>query len=265
MKIAICLKQIPDPEIHPNLFKIDPQAKRVVFGEHRLVMNPFDENALEVALQLKEQIGQAHLVALTYGTKEAEDVLRKALCVLVDEAILILKKDDEEFYTTAQVLAAAVRRLGEVDLILCGRQAGDWDAALVGYFLAEELSIPCVSFAYKLEMTHDVLRIYCETEEGWEAVESSRPVLVTVTNSENNSLRIAKVKDIMKAHRKPIITWTPEELGIEPARPDRPRAFAEFSEMFIPTSENICEFIEGAEPEEKVSKMVEKIRSWKVI
>jgi len=265
MKIVVCLKQILDPEIPPSLFEIDDAFKQAKIGKNKLVINPFDENALEMALQLKDKKDDVHITALTYGDKRSEDALRKAFGVLADESVHILKDDDipEQPYLTANILARAIKKMGPVDLIMCGRQAGDWDAGTVPSLIAEGLEIPSLCFIYQIETANGNLIFKRDVEGGSEVFEFSMPALVTVTNDESNILRIAKIRDVMKAHRKPIRTLTLQDLGTENC--DIPMSYANLNKLYIPSTDNVCEIIDGDDPEEKVTNLLKKLREQKVL
>lgn len=148
MHLAVCIKQIPDPEVAPSDFRLDPRRQEAAPGHAPLVINIFDENALEVALQLRESVGQGKITALSLGGPTAIDVLRKALAMGGNEAVLIPAEDFPQLdsYVTARVLAAAIRQLEPVDLVLCDREAGDWHGGQVGAFLAAELGRCFVGF-----------------------------------------------------------------------------------------------------------------------
>jgi electron transfer flavoprotein beta subunit len=265
MKIVVCLKQILDPELPPSLFEIDDDGKQAKIGKHPLVISPYDENALEMALQLKDSSGEVYVIALAYGSKGVEEALRKALGVLADEAVLILKKDDsiEHTYETARVLAAAIKKIDSVDLVICGRQAGDWDAGQAPLLIAEELGIPAVSFVHKIDMGDDGLTLTRHADAGTEVFASKPPVVVSVTNDDKNLLRIAKVKDVLKAHRKPVEFLT--VLDLEPADDPELLAYSELNRLFIPVVDNVCEIIQGDEPKDKVTTLLRKLRDQKTL
>lgn len=269
MRIIVCLKQILDPELPPSVFEIDSTAGRAVLDKHPLVISPFDENALELALQLKEKIANTHVTALTYGNPKLveEGVLRKALGLLVDEAVLVKKESqsEQDAFATARVLAAAIRKLGSADLVLCGRQAGDWDAGLVGFLLAEELDYPCLSFVSQISPAEDQLIFKTEVEAGFELVEAKPPVVATVTNDESNVIRVAKIRDVMMAHRKKVVHFSLAELGLDVAELDQIRAHAGLKDIYIPSQSTVCQFIEGEGPEEKVVMLVDKLRNCKIL
>jgi electron transfer flavoprotein beta subunit len=126
LQIIVCVKQVPDPEGPADSFKVDPEAKKVIPVGIPPVINPFDENALEAALRIKNQ-SNSKVTVLSMGEKLAQPVLRKALAAGADDLILLMDHHfkDLDSYSTAYVLSSAIRRIGAYDLILTGRQAGD--------------------------------------------------------------------------------------------------------------------------------------------
>ena len=226
MNILVCMKQVLDPEVPARDFRIDAAKKEAERGSASLVTSIFDENALEVALQLGGTI-----TALTYGPESAEDTLRKALAMKANAAALVVGEGGHPLHV-AQVLAAAIRKLGPFDLILTGRESGDWGAGQTGALLAEELGLPCVQFADSIQPG---LRIRRQTETGFEIVEAQPPVVVTITNDEHNVPRIPKVRDVMMAHRQPL---TKLEVDVAPSD------YYEIVELSIPQKESRCELLD---------------------
>ncbi|MGA7578132.1 MAG: electron transfer flavoprotein subunit beta/FixA family protein [Desulfobaccales bacterium] len=267
MNILVCAKQIIDPEIPPGDFGIDTQNHRVVQGKASLVISPFDENAIEMAIQLKQELGEGKVTVLTYGTDTARDSLYKALAMGADDAVLV--KDERscgpESYPTARVLAATIKKSGDYDLIMCGRQAGDWDAGQVGPLLAEELNLPCITFVCKIKGDKHGLRLQRQVDGGMEILETPLPALITVTNDEANVPRIPKVRDVMKAQSKKIYVWTLDNLGLSETIFDSENAGIELKELYIPVQENRCEFIEGEDGEQKAASLVDKLLTRKII
>ena len=127
MNIIVCLKQILDPEIPVRDFRVDGEKMEAVRGSANLVTNIFCENALETALQLREKLG-GRITALTFGAEAAEDTLRKALAMKADAATLVVNDGvpHPDPLAVAQTLAAAIRKIGEFDLVMLGRESGDW-------------------------------------------------------------------------------------------------------------------------------------------
>src|SRR5262245_30648341 len=168
MNILVCLKQILDPEIPARDFRVDPIKREAERGAATLVTNIFCENALETALQLRERTGLGKISVLSYGQESAEDVLRKALAMKADSAALVLNKGNQnpDPLSVARVLAAAIRKLGEFELIMVGREAGDWGAGQTGGLLAEELGLPCVCFVDQVDVSNGKLRLRRQTDSG---------------------------------------------------------------------------------------------------
>jgi electron transfer flavoprotein beta subunit len=267
MKIVVCIKHILDPELPPSAFELDDGRRSAKVGKSALVLDPYSGNALEMALQIKNQNDAVHVVALSYGGKKTEDSLRKALGVLADEAIHVVDQDENipDAYGTARVLAAAIKKIEPVDLVLCGRQAGDWDDGMVGPLVAEYLEKPCVCFANKLDVSGDKLTVTRFVEDGTQVLEAVFPIVVTVTNDEKNVIRIGKVRNVMKAHRKPIEQMVTAELILNDDDAPKRRAFEELIELYQPVRESICEIVEGENPEEKAIILLEKLKARKAL
>jgi electron transfer flavoprotein beta subunit len=255
MNILVCMKQILDPEVPARDFRIDPVRKEAERGSANLVANIFCENALETALQFRDRSGGGRITVLSYGPAGAEDMLRKALAMKADAAALVVDEaaGNADPLHVARVLAAAIGKLGSFDLILTGREAGDWGAGQTGGLLAEELGLPCVSFADSFETAGAKLRIRRQTEAGWEIVEAATPVVVTITNDEHNVPRIPKVRDVMMAHRQPLTQWDVAELAVAP------QDYYEVVELRIPQKESRCELVAGDTLEQKVDALARKL------
>ena len=261
MNILVCLKQILDPEIPARDFRVDPARREAERGSANLVTNIFCENALETALQLRERAGSAKITVLSYGQPSAEDSLRKALAMKADAAALIVNDGNAnpDPLTTARVLAAATRKLGTFDLIMVGREAGDWGAGQTGGLIAEELGMPCVSFVDRIESEGGQLRLKRQTDTGWEVLEAEPPIVVTVTNDEHNLPRIPKVRDVMMSYRQPLTKWTLDDLGIEANEARAGNTYYQVSELFIPQKETRCEFVTGDTLDQKVESFAKRI------
>lgn len=261
MNILVCLKQILDPEIPARDFRVDPVRREAEQGSANLVTNIFCENALETALQFRERIGAARITVLSYGQPSAEDSLRKALAMKADAAALVNAEGNTnpDPLTVARVLAAAIRKLGTFDLIMLGREAGDWGAGQTGGLIAEELGVPCVSFVDSIEPVNGKLRLKRQTDTGWEALEASPPVVLTVTNDEHNVPRIPKVRDVMMSYRQPLTKWTLDDLGINADEARAGNTYYEVAGLSIPHKETRCEFVTGDTLDEKVEAFAKRI------
>jgi electron transfer flavoprotein beta subunit len=261
MNILVCLKQILDPEIPARDFRIDPVKREAERGAANLVTNIFCENTLETALQFREQLSDAKITVLSYGAATAEDSLRKALAMKADAAALVINDGNQnpDPLTTARVLAAAIRKLGPFDLIMVGREAGDWGAGQTGGLVAEELRLPCVSFVDRIEASDGKLRLKRQTDTGWELLEAETPVVVSVTNDEHNVPRIPKVRDVMMSFRQPLTQWTLDDLDIAADEARAGNSYYEVAELSIPQKETRCEFVSGETLDERVETLAKRI------
>ena len=260
MNILVCLKQILDPEIPARDFHVDSARREAERGSANLVTNIFCENALETALQLREKSGTGKITVLSFGPASAEDSLRKALAMKADAAALVLTEGpaQPDPLMVAKVLAAAIQKLGSFDLIMAGREAGDWGAGQTGGLLAEELGLPCVSFVDQIANLGEKFRFRRQTDSGWEIIEAKGPVVVTVTNDEHNVPRIPKVRDVMISYRQPLTQWTLDELDLPPeARIEN--SYYEVVDLSAPEKETRCEFITGDTLDERLDAFAERI------
>ena len=256
MNILVCMKQILDPEVPARDFRVDAARKEAERGSANLVTNIFCENALETALQFRER-ASGTITVLSFGAASAEDTLRKALAMKADAAALVVDESEgtPDPQAVARVLAAAVRRLGAFDLVMTGREAGDWGAGQTGGLLAEELGLPCVSFVDTIESAEGRLRLRRQTDAGWEVIEAVPPVVVTVTNDEHNVPRIPKVRDVMMSYRQPLTRFTLADLGLAAGAND----YYEVAELFIPRKETRCDFVSGDTLDERVDAFARRI------
>jgi electron transfer flavoprotein beta subunit len=150
MKIVVCIKQVPDPEAPASAFKIDPATNRVVPPAGvPPVVNGFDEQAVEAALRIKDKKADTQVLVLSVGPDGAREAIKKALAMGADEGYLVNDRatDDSDAFGTSYILAQAIKKIGGADLVLCGRQASDWDQARVPSGIAEQLGLPCVTLA----------------------------------------------------------------------------------------------------------------------
>ena len=266
MHVVVCIKQIIDPEIPPHVFQIDPVQMKQIRGRQVLVISTFDEVALEVGLQLKEKDG-GKVTAITIGQKEAIESMHTALAMGADEAILISDPafDDTDSFGKAHVLAAALRKLGDVDIVLCGRQAGDVEMGLVGPFLAEKMELPCVTLAANMNPADGKMRLQRPIEGGYEVLETSIPFLATVMNDESNVPRYVSVRGLRKAMRAEVPVWSAADVGVDTAEIGAETVQIKMEELFVPEREGRCEFVEGETGAEKAKQLAQLLKERKLI
>ncbi len=260
--IIVCIKCVPDPEGPRSAYEVRPEEKRVVPIGIPPVINPYDENALEVAAALKDHWG-GKIIAVNMSEKATTPVLKKALSIGADELILLedpLFKDLTSL-STAHVLSAAIRKIGDYDLILTGRQAVDWDSGVTGLLIAEILQIPGINLAQKVVLRDNAVTIERLQRQGYEVLVASTPALVTVS-SEAGDLRLPTIKAIQDARKKPVIVWKATDLEIEPSLIKMRNIY-----LLRPPSaaKRTCFFIEGDSAQEKGENLALKLQKDRVI
>jgi electron transfer flavoprotein beta subunit len=256
LNIIVCAKVVIDPEAPASTFKLDPKGQHAVPAAGvPPVLNPYDENALEAALRIKET-QPCRITVVSAGRTVPRAVVRKCLAVGADDLVVIEDEifDEADSHTTACLLAAAIRKMGEFGLVLAGRMAADTNAGQVGSGLAELLGIPGITIARKIEVDGDRVRVERALAEGHEVVEAGLPCVVTVSH-ELGELRSASVKGLMAAQKQPFTAWRSGDLGIEIPSPKRSRTVR----LFIPAREVTCDLIDGATPEEAGAALALKL------
>src|SRR5215210_9146411 len=212
MKIAVCVKQVPEGNR-----RIDPETKRLDrSGEGAL--NPFDANAVEEALRLKDAGGEGEVVLVSMGPAKAQDALRKALAMGADRAVLVSDEAaaGSDLVATSYALAKALER-ESADLVLFGQQAGDSDGAVLWAAVADRLRLPVVSQAAELTHSDGKLTVKRQTEFGYDVIEAPLPAVVAVSDAINEP-RYPSLKGIMGAKSKPQETVSFADLDIETER-----------------------------------------------
>ncbi len=267
MNIVVCIKQIPDPETPAAQFKIDSATNKVVPAQGvPPKISPFDENAIETAVQLKEKAGGGKVTVISMGSKQAGEALKTAVAMGCDEGVLL---DDPAFAdgdstTTATVLAAAINKIGACDLVVTGRQAADWDAGQVGSGIAELLGVPAVMPARGIEVSDGMAKVQRVVDDGYEVLEVPLPAVVSVSN-EINTPRYPTLKGIMTAARKQIPVWSAADLGLDASSVGAAGARSKLLKLFVPVREGKCEVMEGETVEEMAANLAKALRSAKLI
>jgi len=266
MNMIVCVKQVIDPEAPPASFKVDTAANKVVPPSGvPPVISPFDENAVEAALRIKDAEG-GKITVISLGMNLQRDVVKKPLSMGADELVLL---EDEAFvdgdsWSTAYALAMAIKKIDEYDLIFCGRQAADWDSGQVGSAIAEILGLPSVTLAKKIDITDGKARVERVTADGYDVVEVSLPALITVSN-ELGEARYPTIRGIMAAKRKEPVIWKTADIGVDPSQLGAAGRRTKLLKLFQPVREGKCEIIEGESLEEAGANLALKLREAKVL
>ena len=266
MNVIVCVKQVVDPEAPPASFQIDPAGNKMITPPSvSPVVDPYSEYAVEAALRIKDAQG-GKITIISLGANLLPDVVKKPLAMGADELILLEDKafTDGDSWSTAYALAMAIRKLGNYDLILCGREASDWDAGQVGSGIAEFLGLPSVTLARKIDLTNGKARVERVTDDGYEVVEVSLPAVITVSN-ELGEPRYATIKGIMIAKRKELVVWKPADIGGEQSQIGAAGRHTKLVKLFQPVREGKCEIAEGESPEEAAVNLALRLREAKAL
>ena len=266
MNIIVCIKQIIDPEIPSDLFKLDPATKRQVRGGLSLVISAYDQNALEVALQLREKAG-GRITALCLGAPDAMGAVKTAMGMGLDAAVLVSDPPllECDAFGVAHVLAKAVQKIGVPDLILAGCVSGDTGYKILGPLLAEELGLPSLAFVSRIEVKDGRIVARRIVEDGYDMVEGPLPLVASIVSDDSNVPRYSKLKDIMAAAKKQVPVWKASDLSLDASKVGSSAARLEIRDLTIPQRESKCEFVDGETPEERAERLALRLRELKVI
>jgi len=253
MKIAILVKQTP------QLSEVSWGNDGPKWPDDTVVVNPFDEYAVEEALRLKEKHGGS-TVAITFGGSSAVSALRDVLALGIDEAYHVNSDDFPALdpHTSAKVLAACINKIGDVSLVLTGKSACDDDSAFVGPAVAAKLDWPQISFVKKFDTLDDSRVVaWRTTESGYDIVESSLPAVCSVVK-EINEPRLPSLKGKMRAKKAEIVNLTPGDLSVDLT------STIKIGSVNQPPSRTQGEILEG-EPDQVVETLVQKLKADKLI
>ena len=261
MNIVVLIKQVPEIA----LIKVDEASNQVVLPQGPGVVNPFDEYGVEEALRLKEKHG-GKVSVISVGTERTESALRNCLALGVDDAYLVsdeqLNGSDQQ--AIGRILAAALKKMGEYDLVLAGKQAVDSDSAQVPGAVAANLDIPQAMFVRKFESVEDGKAVVQRTtEDGYDIVELPLPAVVSVVK-EINEPRLPSLKGKMAAKKKEIVKWNAADLGIDGGTVGA-NSKTKITKVAPPAPRPKGEFIEGETPEEIADKLFDKLRENKIL
>jgi electron transfer flavoprotein beta subunit len=261
MEIVVCVKQVPDT----TEVKIDPQTNTLIRQGVPSIVNPFDKNAVEAALQLKEKHG-GRVTVISMGPPQAKDALKECIAMGADQAYLVSDRafGGADTLATSYTLSAAIQKLGTFDLILCGKQAIDGDTAQVGPEIAENLGLPQVTYVAKIEVEGSNVRIEREHEEGYEVIETQLPLLASVVKSINVP-RFPTVKGTMKANRAEIPVLTVNDLDVDQNKIGLKGSPTQVRRIFTPKQRTQGQIIQAETAREAVATLIQKFSDAKII
>lgn len=251
MNIVVCVKQVPDS----SEVKIDPIKGTLIRDGVPSILNPDDANALEEALRIKDKLENVRVTVITMGPAQALEMLRECLAMGADEAILLSDRAfaGADTWATSNTLAAALRKIPDIDIVFVGRQAIDGDTAQVGPQIAERLCIPQVTYVQKVDLEDGCCIVERQLENGYEAVRVKIPVLLSAVK-ELNTPRYMSIKGICEAYEKEITNWSLKDIGLRPDEVGLKSSPTKVFRSFSPEIKEKGVSIEG-EPEDIVRKL----------
>lgn len=255
MKIIVCVKQVPDAKD----VRLDPVTNTLAREGVQSIMNPFDQHALEEAVRLKENYG-GEVVVVTMGPPQAKEMLRLAISCGADQAVLVSDRSfaGADTWATSYTLEHALKKIGNFDLILCGKQAIDGDTAQVGPGLATRLGIPFLTCIQKVREGSDTgLVVERMMDDGYDVVAVDYPVLLTVVKDINEP-RVPSLKGKMKAKKAEIVRFSAEDIGADPACIGLPGSPTKVVNVFAPEPRSDRSILTGT-LDEQLDQLVEKL------
>jgi electron transfer flavoprotein beta subunit len=257
MNIIVCIKQVPDAKD----VRLDPKTNTMAREGVTSIMNPFDRHALEAAVQLRESTG-GKVTALSMGPPQAEEVLREAVSCGSDGGTLVSDRAfaGADTWATTYTLGKAVEKLGEFDLIVCGKQAIDGDTAQVGPGLAHRLDIPYVTCVRKIvSCEKGILRLERMMDDGYDEVEVDLPALITVVK-EINEPRVPSLKGKMKSKKMEIPVLSAADIGADPDCIGLPGSPTQVQRVFTPEPRGERTILSGS-LEEQIEQLLTVLES----
>lgn len=260
MNIVVCIKQVPDSaEV-----RINPETNTLIRDGVPTIINPYDMHAIEAGLQIKE-ITKGKVTVITMGPPQAESALREAISMGADDAVLLSDRAfaGADTWATAFTISKAIAKIG-ADIIICGKQAIDGDTAQVGPEMAEFLDIPHIAYIRKIEdVKPDSIKVQRMMDEGYDIVESSLPVLLTVVK-ELNQPRLPSLKGKMAAKKAEIKKLGHKELGIDEKDTGLKGSPTQVKNIFAPEARGERKILAG-NIEEQVNQLAEELKQLKCL
>jgi len=259
MDIIVCIKQVPDT----TEVRINPETNTLVREGVPSIINPFDENAVEEALKLKEKHG-GKVTVITMGPPQASEALKLCIAMGVDDVFLVSDRAfaGSDTWATSYTLSQAIKKIGSFDLIICGKQAIDGDTAQVGPGIAEWLGIPQVTFASKTEVIDKKIKVERMLEEVNEVVECPLPAVITVVKQINEP-RLPSLKGIMKAKKAVVKVLSAADINADLANTGLKGSPTSVVKIFTPPPKGGGEILAG-DTSEIVEKLTSKLRERKL-
>lgn len=262
MKIVVCAKQVPNT----TQVKLDPVKNTLIRDGVPSIINHEDKHAIEQALRLREEIGGT-VTVISMGPPQADVALREALAMGCDEAILVTSRAfaGADTLATSYTLSNAIKKVGDADVIFCGRQAIDGDTAQVGSQIAEWLGMPQVSYVQGVEFKGDKVIVNRKLEDGHEMIEAKLPCILTAIK-ELNEVRYPSIPGIFSAYGEKTVTiWTEKDFpDADVTRMGFDGSPTKVRKVFSPDPKGKGEVLTGA-PKELAEALVKRLEAKKIL
>ena len=263
MEIIVLVKQVPDT----TEVKLDPKTGNLIREGIESIINPDDRHAIEAAVSLKEKHG-GNVTAISMGPPQAIDAISEAMGMGVDKGILLSDRAfaGADTWATSFTLGKAIEKVGEFDLIICGRQAIDGDTAQIGPQVADYLDIPQVTYVFDIEEVEDGrIVVKRRLEDGHERIQCQLPALLTVIG-ELNQPRYAMVDRLIDAckDKAPIKVWNAADLGVQVSEVGLSGSLTQVIKTFAPKTERQGQILEGDVPT-VVAELLGKLKENRLI
>lgn len=263
MRIIVCVKQVPDT----NEITINPETGTLIRDGVPSILNNDDANALEQALQIKDADPKTEVIVITMGPPQAKEMLRECLAMGADDGILLSDRalGGSDTWATSNALAAGIRKAGDFDLILAGRQAIDGDTAQVGPQIAEKLDIPQVTYVKDFQMEgNGQILVKRGLEDGYEQLRLKCPCLLTAIK-ELNTPRYMPVAGILKAAKAEIKVWSADDIGVDKTTVGLKASPTNVFRSFTPKPKGKGITVGGDTPRELVYNLLSDLREKHII
>lgn len=261
MNIIVLIKQVPDA----SEVKINRETNTLIRDGVPSIINPFDMYALEEALRLREQHG-GKVTAVTMGPPQAAEALKEAVALGVDDIVLLSDRcfAGADTWATSYALSKGIKKIGNYDLVIAGKQAIDGDTAQVGPETADMLGIPFVAYIRKIEKVEsNKMTAERMMDEGFDVVETSLPAVITVVK-EINQPRLPSLKGKMKAKSIKVTAWSAQDIGADPDLCGLKGSPTKVVKIFPPTPRGQREILSGT-IEDQVAAVAKKLKEQALI
>lgn len=262
MNLVVCVKQVPNT----NVIQINPETGTLIREGVPSILNPDDANALEQALQIKDENPGSTVTVITMGPPQAKEMLQECVAMGADDAILLSDRalGGSDTWATSNAVAAGIRKIKDYDLIFAGRQAIDGDTAQVGPQIAEKLGVPQVTYAQEVEIEGDAIKVKRALEDGYEVLKVKMPCVITAIK-ELNTPRYMTIRGILKGAAQEIKVWSADDIGVDKTTVGLKASPTNVFKSFTPKPKGAGISVEGDTPKEKAGNFMADMRAKHII